>query len=266
MSAILSSERSGHVRVLTINRPAVHNALTTQLLEEIHQHVAEAESDRATGAVVITGSGNKAFSAGADLEDLSGLDAFTAHARMQRGQRALRGVESAEVPVIAAVNGVALGGGFELVLACTFPVLSTSASLGFPESGLGLMPGYGGTQRLARTIGAPSAAFLMLTGSRMDAQRAHDLGLSPVPPVPPSDLLTEALDIARTISGQGPAAVQRILRALEQGRDAPLDTGLALETALAASTITSEEAAEGIDAFLNKRSPKFRDGGVDDLR
>lgn len=247
----------GEVTVVRINRPEVHNALSAEVLVGIGDAVREAADDPAVRAVVLTGVGEKAFSAGADLTQLQALSADAATELLRAGQRLIRDVERAEIAVIAAVNGVALGGGFELVLASTIGVLSTEARLGLPEAALGLIPGYGGTQRLRRAIGPAAAAHVMLTGARLDAHRAYELGLTPVPPVPPTELLGAAVDIAQRIAAKGPRAVRAILAALESGRDASLDAGLTLETGLATLALTGAESAEGISAFLEHRPPAF---------
>ncbi|OZD68976.1 crotonase [Rhodococcoides fascians] len=253
----LLHERVGPIVTLTIHRPEAYNALHSKLLDELVAAVAESAVDPAVRAVVITGSGVKAFSAGADLKELADMGLARSRAVMAAGQRAFRTIEALPIPVVAAVNGLALGGGFELVLASTFPILSERASLGLPESALGLIPGYGGTQRLPRAVGQRVAAHLMLTGSRLDAARAYELGLTPVPPVVPDKLMAVASDVAFMIADQGPQAVRSILQALEIGRDAPLDAGLTAETDLAASAIAGEESAEGISAFLGKRPARF---------
>ncbi|MFL4908217.1 enoyl-CoA hydratase/isomerase family protein [Streptomyces sp. MMS24-I2-30] len=255
------TDTDGTVTVIRINRPQVHNALNAEVLAGLRTAVETAAADPAARVVVLTGTGEKAFSAGADLKEVAGLSPDRAHEAMRHGQRMMRAIERAEIPVIAAVNGVALGGGFELVLASTFPILSRNASLGLPESGLGLIPGYGGTQRLPRAIGTAAAAHLMLTGSRLDADRAHRLGLTPVPPVAPEDLLKTALTVARQIAQQGPYAVRSILRALETARDATLDAGLAAETGLASLALVGAESAEGIGAFLERRPTHFENPG-----
>lgn len=252
-------EHRQHVTTLSLNRPEAFNALNAEVLGALRDQVLAAAADAATRAVVITGRGEKAFSAGADLKELQGMDSDRAHEIMRRGQEVMREIERAAIPIIAAVNGVALGGGLELVLACTFPVLSTRASLGLPESGLGLIPGYGGTQRLPRAVGPQVAAHLMLTGSRLDAERAHQLGLTPVPPVAPEALMATATAVANKVAAQGPTAVRSILTALEAGRDASLDAGLRLETGLAALAVGGAESSEGIDAFLERRTPAFTD-------
>ena len=257
-------EQVGAVITLTINRPEAYNALNADVLAALRDAVRSAEADPSVRAVVVTGAGEKAFSAGADLKELAGMSSDRAHEVMRCGQQVMRELERAALPVIAAVNGVALGGGFELALAVTFPVLSTRATLGLPESGLGLIPGYGGTQRLPRAVGAQTAAHLMLTGARLDADRAYQLGLTPVPPVPPAELLATATAIAQKIAAQGPRAVRSILAALDGGRDGSLAAGLQIETGLAALAIGGAESDEGIAAFLDRRPANFADLGSEE--
>lgn len=257
--SVLTTERTGRVVTLTINRPEAYNALNAEVLSALEEAVGGAAADPGVRAVVITGSGRKAFSAGADLKEIAAMTPASAHEVMSHGQRVFRTIEQAPIPVVTAVNGLALGGGFELVLASTFPLLSTRAALGLPETGLGLIPGYGGTQRLPRAVGPQVAAHLMLTGDRIDADRAHRLRLTPLPPVPPDDLLPAALAVAERIAAQGPHAVRAVLHALETGRDASLDTGLGVETRLAVSAIVHEESTEGVTAFLERRPADFPD-------
>ncbi|MBB3607064.1 enoyl-CoA hydratase [Mycolicibacterium sp. BK556] len=259
----VATQTTGAVITLTIDRPKAFNALNSAVVEELSHAVQVAADDPGIRAVIITGSGTKAFSAGADLHELDGLDADRASVVLAGGQRAFRAIEQAPIPVIAAVNGLALGGGFELVLACTLSVLSTAAKLGLPESGLGLIPGYGGTQRLPRIIGRSAAAHLMLTGSRLDADRAYQLGLTPVPPVDPEHLMPTAIELAETIAAQGPRAVRAILRALGVGGDAALDAGLCIETGLAALALAGAESTEGIGAFHERRTACFSDPEVE---
>jgi enoyl-CoA hydratase len=250
-------KRRGKVTLVRINRPNVHNALDADTLAKLAEALHGATIRGAARAVVVTGTGEKSFSAGADLDQLRGLNASEAQDLLRSGQRVFAGIEHSPVPVIAAVNGLALGGGFELVLASTFAVLSTKAAFGLPESGLGLIPGYGGTQRLARITGAPVAAHVMLTGSRISAQRAYELGISPLPPVEPDDLISTALQVADQIAVRGPRANASILQALRAGAANPRE--LAFETALAAIATGSAEAAEGIAAFKERRTPDFAD-------
>lgn len=256
------TKRSGAVLVVQINRPDVFNALNKAVLAGLNAAVVQAAATPGVRAVVLTGTGPKAFSAGADLKELAALGPDRARDTMAFGQRVMRSIEQTPLPVIAAVNGVALGGGFELALAATFAVLSTRASMGLPESGLGLIPGYGGTQRLPAAVGRRVATYLMLTGARLDSERAYALGLTPVPPCADEELLDVAVEIAGKVAAQGPRAVRSILRAVDIGRDAGLDAGLDLETGLAALAIAGEESTEGISAFLEKRPAKFDDPGV----
>jgi enoyl-CoA hydratase len=249
-------ERQGPIATLRINRPSVHNALNAQVLGHLDRALTSLVAD-GVRAVVLTGTGTRAFSAGADLDELAGLSAEQAHEVLARGQEIIARIERSPVPVIAAVNGLALGGGFEIVLACTFAVLADSAQLGLPEAGLGLMPGYGGTQRLARRVGAPVAAHTMLTGERITADRAYALGLTPVPPVPVEEVVDAARDLALRIAARGPRAVRSVLLALRHGADVPLEAGLAFESALAGLVTGGEEAAEGIAAFKARRAPAF---------
>jgi enoyl-CoA hydratase len=251
-------EEDGPITILTLNRPAVLNALNKDVVENLARCLARARQTPTTRALVITGSGDRAFCAGADLNELTGLDEAAAHDTLAAGQRVLRAMERSPIPVIAAVNGLALGGGFELMLACTFAVIAEGAGLGLPETGLGLIPGYGGTQRLARAIGTARAAHVMLTGHRIDAASAYRQGLTPVPPIA-GDVRAAAVDLARSIASRGPRAVRAVLTAMRTGADAGLDGGLALETALAAQLTAGAEAAEGITAFRERRQPIFAD-------
>ncbi|MEU5264787.1 enoyl-CoA hydratase-related protein [Amycolatopsis sp. NPDC021455] len=248
-------EDQGPVRVVTINRQHASNALNREVLCGLKSAVVAAPGAGAR-AVVLTGAGRKAFCAGADLKELAGLGPDDAYALLADGQATLRAIERSAVPVIAAVNGLALGGGFELVLASTFCVLADHATLGLPEAGLGLIPGYGGTQRLPRLIGRAAAAHVMVTGARIDAARAFAWGLTPVEPVA-GDPCEAALHLAREVATKGPQAVRAILTALDLGEDAAIDTGLAMETGLAAVATSGPEGAEGLAAFLAKRAPAF---------
>ncbi|HYH28983.1 MAG TPA: enoyl-CoA hydratase/isomerase family protein [Pseudonocardia sp.] len=256
MSTVLV-ERDGPVRTLTIDRAPVHNALNAAVLAELADAITAADADPGTRAVVLTGAGARAFSAGADLDELAGLPVTQAHETLRAGSRTLRLVETSRVPVIAAVGGLALGGGFELALACSFIVASERASFGLPESGLGLIPGYGGTQRLPRLVGRHVANYVMLTGERLDAAAAHACGLLPLPPTPADALRDTAHDLAQRIARRSPAAAAAVLSASVHAGDAPLEAGLALETALAALATGGPDAAEGIAAFREKRSPEF---------
>lgn len=249
-------ERRGGVGLLTIDRPQALNALNAQVLDQLGLAFAEL-TETGSRAVIITGTGTKAFCAGADLGELEGLSPRASAATLSRGQRLFHAIEASGVPTIAAVNGLALGGGFELALACTFMVLSDHASLGLPESGLGLIPGYGGTQRLPTVIGRPAAAHIMLTGERLTARRSFELGLTPLAPVPIAALAGLSWEIAEKIASRGPMAQAAILSALRTSIAGP--SGHQLEASLAAIATSSEEAAEGIAAFRAKRPAIFVD-------
>ena len=249
-------EDKGRVRVITINRPEKLNALNDRVIEEL-SHAAErivAEGD-ITGAI-ITGAGTKAFVAGADISDLAQQGPFDGKARALRGQAVLRRLETCGKPVVAAVNGFALGGGCELALACHLRIASENAKFGQPEVKLGIAPGYGGTQRLPRLVGKGVALQLILTAEIIDAQEAYRIGL--VNKVVSADLLlAEAERVLRSILLMGPLAVQLALEAVERGLDMTLDEGLLLEANHFGLLAATHDMKEGLTAFLEKRAPKF---------
>jgi len=251
----VTSERHGATLLLRLDRPAVHNALSAGVLAALARAIDEAARDAAVRAVVLTGAGERAFCAGADLGELRGLDADAAHARLAHGQRVLRRLERLAKPTIAAVNGLALGGGFELALACTLVLASERASFGLPEALLGLIPGYGGTQRLPRALGRRRALALMLTGDRLAAAEAHTAGLLAAAPLAPDELLPSALALAERLAGGSARAIALIREAV--GGDPDGDAELVRESALAALSLAGADAAEGIAAFLDKRPPRF---------
>jgi enoyl-CoA hydratase len=233
----------------------VHNALNGVVLDALRERVAELGTDPGVRAIVIAGAGDKAFSAGADLDELASCDSVAAHRLLLSGQAVMRQIELSAKPVIAAVHGWALGGGFELALSCSFIIGSTEARFGLPEVGLGLMPGYGGTQRLPRAIGRQNALRFTLTGKPVDAGRAYELGILSEPPVAPADLRRTAVGVATVIASNGPGAVRLIL---EASRAAEQPTGaLAHEAALGGIAIGSDEGKRGIAAFKEKRRPDF---------
>ncbi|HET9773012.1 MAG TPA: enoyl-CoA hydratase/isomerase family protein [Acidimicrobiia bacterium] len=256
--AVVTEDGAGPLRWVTINRPAVHNALNRPVFDALDEVCTRAVSDPDLRVLFITGAGAKAFSAGADLDELAGRDADAALAILARGRAVLDRITRLPVPVVAAVNGVALGGGFELALACTFVIAADNAAFGLPETGLGLMPGYGGTQRLPRAVGRATALRLMLTGDRLGAAEAHTAGLLAAPPVPPSDLRAVCEAVGDRIAARGPRATTRVLDAVRAGDGPP--AGLDHELLLASMAIGSAEAAEGIAAFRERRSPSFAGG------
>lgn len=249
------SEEDG-VEVLTLRHPPV-NALSTALLARLGAHVEAIAADPKARAVVVTGDGQY-FSAGADLKELATLDLAQAPGIVANGQRLLDQIESLPVPVIAAVNGLALGGGLELVLACDLRIVGESAKLGAPEVNYGLMPSYGGTQRLPRLVGSAKAKELIFTGNLVPASEAVRIGLANRT-VPAGQELRAARDLAHTIGQRAPKAVRAAKRAIREGGALPLGDGLRLEAQLFESEVLpSEDLGEGIAAFLERRPPKFR--------
>jgi enoyl-CoA hydratase len=252
---VLAVEQRGTVRYLTLDRPDVLNALNARVFSELEAQISAVAADPGIRAVVIAGAGDRAFSAGADLDELTGLDPVDRRALLERGQRVFRSLETLGTPVIAAVGGYALGGGLEMALACSLIVAAEKARFGLPEVGLGLIPGYGGTQRLPRAVGHQAALKMMLTGEHVDAARAHDLGLLCRAPVPDGELLEAAGGLAEEIASKSARAAGLILKSV--GSNAGLDAGLAHETTLAALAAASGDAEEGIAAFREKRTPSF---------
>lgn len=252
---LLITEQQGYIRYITLNRPDKLNALNTQVFAALETALTEAADDADARVVVITGAGDRAFSAGADLDELMGLDPVDTRTLLDGGQRIFRTLETLGTPTIAAVNGYALGGGFELALACSLIVGSEKARFGLPEAGLGLIPGYGGTQRLPRAIGSQSALRLMLSGQQVDAAQAHELGILSQPPVADGSLMEAVDELAEEIASRSPRAATLILKAVNATDG--LDASLAHETTLAALAAASADAAEGVAAFREKRTPNF---------
>jgi enoyl-CoA hydratase len=250
---LLTDRGPGHA-VITINRPEKLNALNTAVLTALDETLTELAGDPAVRAVIVTGAGDRAFCAGADLAELHELDSAEAAGLLAVGQRVIGLLGSLGVPVIAAVNGYALGGGFELALAATFTLATTTASFALPETSLGLIPGYGGTQRLARLIGRQQAAYLITTGKRITATQAHAYGLLAEEPLEPADLLPRAAALAATIAERGRHATAAALSAIAASEPG-LETGLRLETQAAAVSTVSSEARQRVAAFLNRSSP-----------
>jgi enoyl-CoA hydratase len=254
---VLLEHDEGSVRWLTINRESVHNALNTSVLQALSAALDRVESDRAVRAVVISGAGRRAFSAGADLDELAGISTPTAYRVLESGGRVLSRLDRLPVPVVAAVNGLAFGGGFELALSCTFMMASTNAVFAFPETRLGLMPGYGGTQRLARQVGHQVARAMILTGTRVSAETAREVGLLFSAPTPPDELMSAVSDLVSEVVACGPDATTSALEALRIAGEVPLAVGLNSETLLAAICVGSDEAAFGIEAFRQRRPAEF---------
>jgi enoyl-CoA hydratase len=249
-------EGSGPVAVVTINRPQVLNALDDTTLRELTDAFIALQGDAAVRCAILTGAGEKAFVAGADIAAMAGLGAPQARALSELGHRLGAVMEGARMPIIAAVNGFALGGGLEFALACDFAIASTNAKLGLPEVGLGVIPGFGGTQRLARRIGPGRARELVFTGNVIGADEALRLGLVNAV-TEPAALLSEARARAEKIASRGPLAVAAAKRALREGADLPLGQALALEAELFGAMFATADQKEGMGAFLEKRPPRF---------
>jgi len=254
-AAVVLVERPAEgVALIRINRPESRNALNTEVRKLIAQHLTEIGEDSTTRCVVLTGN-EKSFAAGADIKEMAGIGAIE---HMQRGTDKLwRTIASCPKPVIAAVNGFALGGGCELAMICDIIIAGESARFGQPEVKIGIMPGGGGTQRLARAIGKYKAMKFCLTGDLFNAKEAYEMGLvSEV--VADAEVEKRAIAVAMQIAEMAPLAVQLIKEALLAGQDASLDAALRLETRAIQVLFASQDQKEGMNAFIEKRKPKFQ--------
>jgi enoyl-CoA hydratase len=250
-------DRDGHVAVVTINRPKVLNALDTQTLDELRRAVLDLGRDDEVRVVILTGAGDKAFVAGADINELAVQTPVSGREHALAGQHVFDLIERLGKPVIAAINGYALGGGCELAMACTLRLAADSARLGQPEINLGLLPGYAGTQRLARLVGKGRAMEMILTGAPMTAVEAERIGLVNRV-VPAGELMAAARALAATLSSHAPVALRYIMTAINQGLDMPFAQGEALEATLFGLVAATDDMREGTRAFLEKRKPEFR--------
>jgi enoyl-CoA hydratase len=247
------------VAVATIDRPKALNALDSRTIKELDEIITTVAKDTSIRALVLTGAGEKAFVAGADVSEMVGLQPIEARCFAEIGQRALGRLECLPVPTIAAVNGFALGGGCELALACDLIYASEKAKFGQPEVNLGIIPGFGGTQRLARRVGLMRAKEMILTGEAIDAAKAKEIGLA-LEVVPAAELLPLALARAKKIASRPRVAVDHAKRATETGAGLDLATACGIELDAFALTFATEDAHEGMRAFLEKRPPKFKHG------
>ena len=250
-------ERDGRVAVLTINRPKVLNAMNAATLDELARAFQEFGEDPAVGVVVVTGAGEKAFVAGADINELAVQSPTSMRALALAGQRVFNLIETLGKPVIAAVNGYALGGGCELAMACTLRLAADTAKLGQPEIALGLLPGYAGTQRLPRLVGKGKAMEMILTGLPMAAAEAERIGLVNRV-VPAGELMAEARRLAASLAAQAPVAMRYIIDAINQGLEMPFAEACAHEAALFGLAAATDDMREGTRAFLEKRKPVFQ--------
>lgn len=252
----LLTARRDSVLSIEINRPDKLNALNRVTLDELTEAFAQAAQDDGVRVVVLAGAGEKAFVAGADIAEMRGLTPMQAQAFSQAGQQLMSAIERLRKPVIARIQGFALGGGMELAMACHLRVASDKAKFGQPEINLGLIPGFGGTQRLLRLAGRAAALELCLTGTPIGAQRAYELGL--VTRVVAAEALDDTVAaLADQLAGAAPLAAAGILDAVLLGGECPIDQGLAFETQAFALAFSTEDMREGATAFLEKRRPAF---------
>ncbi|RRC98096.1 enoyl-CoA hydratase/isomerase family protein [Amphritea balenae] len=252
---LLEQVRDG-VYLLTINRPKVLNALNAQTLEEMNNAVSTVTADKGARVLLITGSGEKAFVAGADIAHMSNLSPLEGKAFAEHGMHLFRRLETLGIPVVALVNGYALGGGCELAMSCDFILASDNAKFGQPEVNLGVTPGFGGTQRLTRLVGTSMAMELLVTGRNMSAEEAMQRGLvNHVYPQP--QLLEEGLKLASMIAGKSGTAIQLTKELVQRGQDLDLDNACIMESDLFGLSFSTPDRAEGMAAFLESRKPNF---------
>jgi enoyl-CoA hydratase len=252
----LQLERDGAIATLTLHRPEVLHALDATMFDELERAFQELAAENEIKVILLTGSGDRAFAAGADIRALVDTDAVSGRATSERGQQVFLGIERCGKPVIACVNGVALGGGCELALACTFRIASDRAKLGLPELRLGLIPGYGGTQRLPRLVGASAALRLMLTGTTVDAAEALRLGLVDEV-VPAAELMSRAHAVATSIAAMAPLAISAVLEAVARGNGKPIEQAAQIEAEIFGRLSATADKREGLTAFLEKRPAKW---------
>ncbi len=250
-------DKKNSIAYVTVNRPKVLNALNMATMEELRAAFTAARDDREVRVVILTGAGEKAFVAGADINELARHNPVEAKEYTHKGQSVLDLMENLGKPVICCINGFALGGGCEIAMACTMRLASENARLGQPEVKLGIMPGYGGSQRLPRLVGKGLANQILLTGEMISAQEAHRIGLVNEV-VPQAELLARAEAIAQKIIANAPLAVQYTLEAVNQGMEMPLAEALYLEATLFGICCATEDKKEGTTAFLEKRPPQFK--------
>ena len=250
---------AGPIATITINRPKALNALNTEVLNELCHAVDATSANEAIRALILTGSGEKAFVAGADITELAELNALSAKQFVANGHKTMAALQNLSIPVIAAVNGFALGGGLELALSCDFIYASENAKFGLPEITLGLIPGFGGTQRLARLIGKNRAKEMIFTGKMIASEEAAQMGfVNRV--VPAEELMASAQKTASAMASKGKVSLNMAKQIINQGLDVDLATGCKMEIDAFALCVASEDAQEGTRAFLEKRKPDFKGG------
>ena len=247
-------EKQDNIGILTINRPEALNALNSAVVSDLEQAISEVEKDAELGALIITGEG-RSFVAGADIGEQLPLDVAGGRKWGQRGSALMRRIEKLEIPTIAAVNGFALGGGCELAMACDIRLASEKAKFGQPEVGLGITPGFSGTQRLPRRVGIGKAKELIFSGKMIDAQQAKEIGLVNAV-YAPEELLNGAVAMAKSFTANAPIAVKYAKACIDRGMQMDIDDGIALENELFAMCFATADQKEGMSAFLEKRKEK----------
>jgi enoyl-CoA hydratase len=250
-------EKKGPIAYVTINRPKVLNALNAKTVSELRSVFEDVRDDADVRGVIFTGAGDKAFAAGADISEMANDTAVSAEEKTRRGQILTELIENLGKPVVAAVNGFALGGGCELSMACSLRIAAETAKFGQPEVKIGIMPGYGGTQRLPRLVGKGRALQLILTGEIIGAQEAYRIGLVNEI-VPAADLVARAEAILRQINSNAPLGVKFSIEAVNKGLEGSVPEGLLIEASLFAVCVASDDKKEGTSAFLAKRAPQFQ--------
>jgi enoyl-CoA hydratase len=256
-ATFVTAERKTSLAIVRLDRPEKRNALTRAMMIELAAVFTKLNAEPKLRAIILTGAGEQAFCAGTDIAELASVAAADAREASERGQTLCNQIENCRVPVIAAINGIAAGGGCELALACHLRIAALHARFSLPETKLGLIPGYGGSPRLAREVGSGRALAAMLSARAIDAREALQVGLVNQV-VPAAELLSSAESLAREIAALAPLAVRACLEAVTRGSELPLAEGLALESQLFAALFASDDVREGTQAFLEKRAPVFK--------
>lgn len=257
MAKIVTLKKEGKIATITVDRPDALNALNSDVLTQLKEAADKVSKDKDIYVVIVTGSGEKAFVAGADIKEMLGKTPLDMRKFTILGHEVMNSIANMEKPVIAAVNGYALGGGLELALACDIRIASENAKLGVPEVKLGIFPGFGGTQRLTTVVGKGRAAELVFTGKMIDAKEAESMGLVNRV-VPPDQLAKEVDQLAQAIAKNGPIGVRLSKSAINAALETGLYEGLAYERELVSLAFSTEDKEEGMKAFLEKRDPKFK--------